>query len=120
MARPSWISRLFSNPKPPGPPITSIDMTPERRAFCDVSELNRDLPELGAFHEDVELGVLNVRKLTAEVYVPKGADPFGVLLYLHGGAFCTLSAAHVRKFGMQLASDNLIVVNLNYAPAPED
>jgi acetyl esterase len=94
-------------------------MIPERRAYFDWSELNRDLPPMKEVHERVDLGTLNDRNLTAEVYVPNAIGPLGVLLYLHGGAYCTLSPPHVRKFAMRLASDNLIVVNLDYSLAPE-
>ena len=119
MARPSWISRLFSTPRPAGPPIVSVDMIPERRAFFDWSELNRDLPPMKEAHEHVSLGSLNDRGLEAEVYVPHGPGPFGALLYLHGGAFCTLSPAHVRKLAMRLTGNAFIVVNLDYSLAPE-
>jgi acetyl esterase len=94
-------------------------MIPQRRAYFDWSELNQNLPPLKAFHEHVELGELSGRCLEAEVYVPESATQPGALLYLHGGAFCTLSAGHVRKFAMRLAADNLIVINLDYSLAPE-
>jgi acetyl esterase len=119
VARPSWISRLFNTPRVAGPPIVSVDMIPKRRAFFDWSELNQDLPHMRATHEHVLLGSLNGRRLEAEVYVPDGPGPFGALLYLHGGAFCTLSPAHVRKLAMRLAGNTFVVVNLDYSLAPE-
>ncbi len=70
-------------------------------------------------HEHVLLGTLNGRDLDAEVYVPEGAGPFGALLYIHGGAFCTLSPGHVRKLAMQFASSGFVVFNLNQSLAPE-
>lgn len=119
MARPSWIARLFSAPKPPGPPIVSVDMIPQRRAFFDWSELNQDLPSLKEFHQSVEIGELSGRRLTAEVYVPNGAGPHGAMLYLHGGAFCTLSPVHLRKLAMRFAANGFVVVNLDFSLAPE-
>lgn len=119
MARPSWIARLFSAPKPPGPPIVSVDMIPQRRAFFDWSELNQDLPPLKEVHEHVELGELTGRRLSAEVYVPNGTGPHGAMLYLHGGAFCTLSPVHLRKLAMRFAANGFVVVNLDYSLAPE-
>jgi acetyl esterase len=110
---------LFSTPRPAGPPIVSVDMIPQRRAFFDWSELNRDLPAMKEVHERVLLGSLSGRRLEAEIYVPQGRGPFGALLYLHGGAFCTLSPAHVRKFAKRLAGDSFVVVNLDYSLAPE-
>ena len=97
----------------------SVDMIPQRRAFFDWSELNQDLPPLKEFHEHVEIGELSGRRLTAEVYVPNGAGPHGAMLYLHGGAFCTLSPAHVRKLAMRFAANGFVVVNLDYSLAPE-
>src|SRR5688572_9718117 len=94
-------------------------MIPQRRAFFDWSELNQDLPPMEEIHEHVLLGSLNGRRLETEVYVPHGPGPFGALLYLHGGAFCTLSPAHVRKLAMRLAGNAFVVVNLNYSLAPE-
>ncbi len=94
-------------------------MIPKRRAFFDWSELNQELPHVREMHEHVSLGSLDDRRLEAEIYVPDGPGPFGALLYLHGGAFCTLSAAHVRKMAMSLAGNTFIVVNLNYSLAPE-
>jgi acetyl esterase len=119
VARPSWISRLFTTPRVAGPPIVSIDMIRERRAFFDWSELNQNLPRMREVHEHVVLGSLKGRALAAEIYVPDGPGSFGVLLYLHGGAYCTLSPAHFRKLAMLLAGSSFIVVNLDFSLAPE-
>ena len=75
------------------------DLPPVLGPFDDDPGLGAgaDLPPLNEFHEHVEIGELSGRRLTAEVYVPNGAGPHGAMLYLHGGAFCTLSPAHVRK-----------------------
>ena len=45
--------------------------------------LNSDPPEIGAFHEAVQLRP----GLTADVAVPKGNGPHPVVVYLHGGGW---------------------------------
>ena len=119
MGRPSWISRLFSTPRAAGPPIISVDMIPERRAFFDWSELNQDLPHMGETHEHVLLGSLNGRRLEAEVYVPGRASPIRRSVVPARWCILHLNPAHVRKLAMRLAGSSFVVVNLDYSLAPE-
>ena len=95
--------------------LQSIDEIPERRALFDLSAANADLPAIAALHEDVELRP----GLRAEVYVPLGAGPFPVFLYMHGGAWCLGGAAGVRRVGHRIAEHGFVVCNLDYRLAPE-
>jgi acetyl esterase len=78
-------------------------------------ELNRDLPVVGAFHEQVRLGP----GLHADIAVPPGATPFPVVLYLHGGGWAFGSPQSFRKVGMSFAAAGFLAVNLDYRLAPE-
>jgi acetyl esterase len=100
-------------------PRSSPDEIPGSRASWDLSHLNRDLPHLAAVHERVVLRSRRGEELTAEIYVPHGRGPFKTVLYLHGGAWCFWSPAHVRKLAMQIAARGYVVVNLDYGLAPE-
>jgi acetyl esterase len=60
------------------------------------------------------------RNLSAEVLVPSNRpDVKGYVLYLHGGGWCFWSAAHTRRASLRLAEAGYLVLNLNYALAPE-
>lgn len=83
--------------------------------------LNVDLPDLARFEEKVVVARRDSGDdLTAEISVPPGEGPFGVLIFLHGGAFYRGSAEDERKLAMQIAAGGLVVVNLDYRHAPED
>lgn len=77
--------------------------------------LNRDLPEIGAFHEGVDLG----GDLRADIAVPAGTPPFPVVLYLHGGGWAFGSPRSFRKVGMTFAAQGVLAVVLDYRLAPE-
>jgi acetyl esterase len=115
---PSWISQLFGR-EVSFPPRQSPDEIPAARAFWDLRHLNRDLPDLAAFHERVVLRSRGGVDLTAEIYVPHGKGPFPSVLYIHGGSWVLWSASHVRKLAMRIAAQGYVVVNLDYGLAPE-
>lgn len=116
----SWIARLVDERRPAGPPIASIDMIAQRRAFFELSELAIEpSPELD-LQRDVQLRERDGTRLTAEVARPAEAGPFPVVVYLHGGAWCVWSAAQVRRLTLRLASRGYCVVSLNYGLAPEN
>ena len=77
--------------------------------------MNQNLPEIGAFHEAVELRP----GLTADVAVPKGAGPHPVVVYLHGGGWIGGSPKTHRKLGMQFAEAGHLTINVDYRLAPE-
>ena len=77
--------------------------------------LNSDPPEIGAFHENVQLRP----RLTADVAVPKGNGPHPVVVYLHGGGWIGGSSKTHRKLGMQFAEAGYLTINVDYRLAPE-
>ena len=77
--------------------------------------MNSNLPEIGAFHEAVELRP----GLTADVAVPKGNGPHPVVVYLHGGGWIGGSPKTHRKLGMQFAEAGYLTINVDYRLAPE-
>jgi acetyl esterase/lipase len=88
------------------------------RAALDMfaATLNADPPEIGAFHEAVELRP----GLTADVAVPKAAGPHPVVVYLHGGGWVAGSAKTHRKLAMQFAERGYLAINVDYRLAPEN
>jgi acetyl esterase/lipase len=91
---------------------------PSLRKFIDRNSkaLNAVPPEIGAFHKAVDLRP----GLTADISVPKGAGPFPVVIYLHGGGWVAGSAQSHRKLGMQFAEQGYLTINLDYRLAPEN
>ncbi len=77
--------------------------------------MNSNPPEIGAFHEGVELRP----GLTADVAVPKGSGPHPVVVYLHGGGWIGGSPKTHRKLGMQFAEAGYLTINVDYRLAPE-
>jgi acetyl esterase/lipase len=90
---------------------------PSLRKFIDRNSraLNAVPPQVGAFHENVELRP----GLTADISVPKGTGPFPVVIYLHGGGWVAGSSKSHQKLGMQFAEKGYLTINLNYRLAPE-
>jgi acetyl esterase len=118
-APPSWLEKLLGEHFKPGTPIVDVGMIPERRKAISLAPINVDLPELAEMHEDVLLREHAGRRLTAEVYVPKGQGPFPTMLLMHGGAWCVWSSADVRRIATRVAAAGHVVVSLDYALAPE-
>ncbi|TFZ02589.1 alpha/beta hydrolase [Ramlibacter henchirensis] len=102
-------------------PITSIeDLVARRKKGAGLyARLNVDLPDLAQFHEHVVMRPKGRSTPTAEIYVPHGKGPFPVLIHLHGGGWFTGTAEGERKLGMLLATAGFVVVNVDYALAPE-
>ncbi len=91
---------------------------PSLRGFIEKGQgaLNARAPEIGEFHPDVELRL----GLRADISVPKGAGPFPIMLYLHGGGWVAGSAKSHQKLGMQFAEAGCLTINLDYRLAPEN
>lgn len=100
---------------------TSIQDLVARRAMGSsmFEDLNVDLPEVGAVHDRVEMRPGPTGTPSAEIYTPKGTGPFPVVLHIHGGGWFTGSAKGERKLAMRIAAAGFVVVNLDYALAPE-
>jgi acetyl esterase len=80
---------------------------------------NADLPEIGASHDDVVIRTVGGHALTVDVHVPKGAGPFPVLVYLHGGGWILGSPKTHRRLGFRFAEAGYLVFNVHYRLAPE-
>jgi acetyl esterase len=80
-----------------------------------IDPLNANPPEIGAFHENVELRP----GLAADIAVPQGAGPYPVVVYLHGGGWVAGSPKSHRKLGMQFAEAGFLTINVDYRLAPE-
>lgn len=116
----SWLS-LVADEEVEAPPLRTVEEVVEFRAHPsrDLSRHNIDLPEDVEIQEDFLLGEVGELEVRAEVYTPSGPGPFPMLLYMHGGGWCLGKALYVRKLGMSFASLGHVVVNLDYALAPE-
>ncbi len=116
-----WRS-LISGEKIDYVPSRSIeDLVARRNAGASIfTRLNVDLPDVAVHHEKVVMRPHGRSTPTAEIYVPHGSGPFPVLLHLHGGGWFTGSAEGERKLAMQFAAAGFVVVNLDYALAPEN
>jgi acetyl esterase len=116
--RSRWTSQVVGHEVDLPPLATVADLLADRDQNRFL-HLNVDLPTLGRVDTEVEIRAGEPRRLTAELYVPAGEPPFGVLLFLHGGGWYRGSAEDERKLAMQLAEVGAVVVNLDYALAPE-
>jgi acetyl esterase len=116
----SWLS-LVAEEEVEAPPLTSLEEVVAFRAdpTRDLSRHNVDLPASVTVREDVLLGETGGIETRAEIYTPSGPGPFPMLLYMHGGGWCLGKAEYVRKLGMSIAELGHVVVNLDYALAPE-
>lgn len=77
------------------------------------------MPEIGEMHEQVDLRGEG-QTPTAEIYIPKGEGPFPVFVHFHGGGWVTGGAIHERRFGHMFAERGFVVVNVDYALAPQN
>ncbi len=100
-----------------GPPQSVAEMRNLIDGFAAM--MNADLPEVGAFHENVPVREVAGRRVTADVVVPKGSGPHPVLVYLHGGGWVCGSPKSHRKLGYRFAEAGYLVFNVDYRLAPE-
>lgn len=116
----SWLS-LVAEEEVEAPPLTTLDEVIAFRAdpSRDLRRHNVDLPGSVDVEEAVVLGEIDGLEVPAEIYTPVGAGPFPMVLYMHGGGWCLGKAEYVRKLGMSIAELGHVVVNLDYALAPE-
>jgi acetyl esterase len=116
----SWLS-LVAEEEVEAPPLTTLEEVIAFRAdpTRDLRRHNVDLPTDVEVEEDFVLGDAGGLETRAEVYTPDGPGPFPMMLYMHGGGWCLGRAEYVRKLGMSIASRGHLVVNLDYALAPE-
>jgi acetyl esterase len=100
------------------PPPKSVA---ELRAMLDgISPLlNASPPAVGTLHESVLVRDLPSGRVTADIAEPAHAGPHPVLVYLHGGGWCSGSPRSHRKLALRFAEAGFVVVNLAYRLAPE-
>jgi len=79
---------------------------------------NAELPEIGASHDDVLIDT-GGQEFTVDVHVPRGAGPFPVLVYLHGGGWILGSPKTHRRLAFRFAEAGYLVFNVHYRFAPE-
>lgn len=77
-----------------------------------------ELPEVARV-EEVTLGEVDGRSVTADVIVPLGKGPFPVVVYLHGGGWVLGDAKGYRPLTFAIAAHGYVVVCVEYALAPE-
>lgn len=93
-----------------GPPFTA---TSQRRVINLLSPL---MPGVGAVTQQT----ITANGVTTQVITPKSRQTEGVILYLHGGAFCLGSAYSHRSITTRLAAESGMSVWVpNYRLAPE-
>src|SRR5688572_1144978 len=116
----SWLS-LVSDEEVEAPPLMTVEEVVAYRSdpSRDLRRHNVDLPEDVEIQEDALLGEVGGLETRAEIYTPTGAGPFPMMLYGHGGGWCLGKAEYVRKLGMSIAELGHVVINLDYALAPE-
>ena len=119
----NWRAQIAGRPVEYTRP-TSVDQLPGRRRGGQkvFEDLNVELPPIGQIHEHVTMRPAGAGRgtPTAEIYVPDGPGPFPVVLHIHGGGWFTGSALGERKLGMQFCTQGFVVVNIDYALAPEN
>ncbi|HBZ72279.1 MAG TPA: hypothetical protein DEP35_22120 [Deltaproteobacteria bacterium] len=110
----SHLERLLAS-LPPPKSVTDL------RAMLDGLSplLNASPPAVGRLHEGVLVRDLPSGRVTADVAEPAGAGPHPVLVYLHGGGWCSGSPRSHRKLALRFAEAGFVVVNLGYRLAPE-
>lgn len=114
----AWLSQLAGKPVAVPRRETLQDLIDSRPFFESLIDLE-DLPETVEMHQDVVLRERDGVVLSAEVYVPEGTGPFPVVVHFHGGGFCVSRAINDRKLGTSIAERGHVVVNVDYALAPE-
>ena len=113
-----WLSLLLGRDIVDEPP-SSVDEIPAARAGFDLRHLEVDLPDVAHRHEGLVLRTGDGGDLAVEVTVPHGDGPFPVLIYSHGGGWCIGSPRSVRRPTTKIAAAGNLVVNVDYALAPE-
>ena len=96
------------------PPATLQESTEAWERYAE-NFLNHDLPQIGEYHEQVNL----TPELHADIAVPLGTPPFPIVLYLHGGGWAFGSAKSFRKVSMTFAAHGVLAITPNYRLAPE-
>jgi acetyl esterase len=116
--RPRWLERLLGDEAPSNPQGLADIEALRKLANGDPRASVPSDDRIASWTVDVVVREAQPR-LLAEVVVPAGSGPHPVVLWLHGGAWCVGNAAAARKVVAQVAAAGFLVVNLDYALAPE-
>jgi acetyl esterase len=102
-----------------GPPLHAMTPT-QARADIEAS-IDRVTPrEAVAAVEDLEIAGPH-GPIPARIYTPKGAGPFPILLYFHGGGWVVCSIETHDAWCRHITNSiGCLVVSVNYRQAPED
>ncbi|ODU68758.1 MAG: hypothetical protein ABT05_02555 [Lautropia sp. SCN 66-9] len=115
-----WRTQILGKPIPMAYPKSPDELPGIRERGRGRYEFLLDgLPQIGHIHENIAMRPTGRSTPNAEIYVPIGTGPFPVVIQLHGGAWFTGDVRDDRKFGITMAAGGLLVVNVNYALAPE-
>ena len=99
------------------PPETSQELREMLDGIAGL--LNAELPEVGAFHDEILVREVAGARVTADVIVPKGDGPHPVLVYLHGGGWVAGSPKTHNKLAHRFAEGGFLVFNVDYRLGPE-
>ncbi len=88
----------------------------------DATDFGDACPQMPVFSPLVPGGALGVAEsedcLHLNVWIPEGAGPFPVLVWIHGGSFITGAASQAMYDGSPLAGLGVVVVSVNYRVGP--
>jgi acetyl esterase/lipase len=80
--------------------------------------VNAFAPRVGEVLRDVPYASES-GKQTLDIYIPEGAPPFPVVVYIHGGGFHVMDKKDYRRLSSCFANRGYLVFNINYRDAPK-
>lgn len=93
-----------------------MNLTDEQGNIGPYAEQIETVREVGSF----EIPVSGYPNAGITLYEPTGrSEDLPLIVYIHGGGWCTGRASAVRSFAKLLASNGYIVANLDYSLAPD-
>jgi acetyl esterase len=101
------------------PKLWEMDPQSARQMMDAQSEMmNAGAPEMASIVDRAAPGPLG--EVPVKVFTPKGAGPFPLLVYIHGGGFVLGSpATHARLTSLLAEGAGCVVVSVDYRLAPE-
>lgn len=109
--------------------VNQITVRPFMFVFNSLMNLTDEQGNIGPYAEQIdtvreagsiEVPVSGYPNAGVTLYEPAGrSGNLPLIVYIHGGGWCTGRASAVRSFAKLLASNGCIVANLDYSLAPE-
>ena len=109
--------------------VNQISVRPFMLVFNSLMNLTDEQGNIGSYAEQIEtvreVGSIEVPvsgypNAGVTLYEPVNrSEALPLIVYIHGGGWCTGRASAVRSFAKLLASNGYIVANLDYSLAPE-